>query len=332
VPLPQKPARPGAAGKPASPEEAQRLASREADELDRESKEVEEELEALRARYDQYFLGVERREPSRWRDELKKRVMRLKGAFTRNTSTKFRIQALHARFLSYERLWVRSAREREEGTYRRDLFKARLHREQAERERKREAREAARPAASRPGGAPPPGDEDVDLSDFGAAPSAAPARAAAAAAVSPPAPDAAARAPSPTSPPALRPGAPAAPPPSLAPRASPAAGAANAGAPAAPPARAPGAPTASPPARPPPPAPAPAPAPVAERQLRELYSAFVAAKQRCNEDVSKLTYETVARSVAKQVPELMERYKARSVDFKVVIKDGKAILKAIPKT
>ena len=66
--------------------------------------------------------------------------------------------------------------------------------------------------------------------------------------------------------------------------------------------------------------------------MRELYDAYVTAKRRCNEDVSKLSYEAVAKSVSKQIPELMDRYKAKTVDFKVVIKDGKAILKAIPRT
>ncbi|WP_305037477.1 MXAN_5187 C-terminal domain-containing protein, partial [Anaeromyxobacter sp. SG26] len=87
------------------------------------------------------------------------------------------------------------------------------------------------------------------------------------------------------------------------------------------------------PARPPQPAASRTPAPggVGEAQLRALYEAYVAAKKQCNEDVSRLTYEAVARSVAKQVPELMTRFKARSVDFKVEVKDGRAVLKAIPK-
>jgi hypothetical protein len=79
------------------------------------------------------------------------------------------------------------------------------------------------------------------------------------------------------------------------------------------------------------PAQTPVPAVVGEAQLRKLYEAYVAAKKRCNEDVSRLTYEAVARSVAKQVPELMTRFKAKSVDFKVEVKDGRAVLKAIPK-
>jgi hypothetical protein len=66
-------------------------------------------------------------------------------------------------------------------------------------------------------------------------------------------------------------------------------------------------------------------------RLRALYDAYISAKRSCNEDVSKLTYDAVSRSVQKQVPELMARFKAKSVDFRVEVKDGKAILKAIPK-
>ncbi|HYG70512.1 MAG TPA: MXAN_5187 C-terminal domain-containing protein, partial [Anaeromyxobacteraceae bacterium] len=86
------------------------------------------------------------------------------------------------------------------------------------------------------------------------------------------------------------------------------------------------------------PRPAPTPAAratggkVADAEMRALFDQYVAAKKRCNEDVSKLSYESVARSVAKQVPELMAKHKASTVEFKVVVKDGKAVLKAIPRT
>jgi hypothetical protein len=55
------------------------------------------------------------------------------------------------------------------------------------------------------------------------------------------------------------------------------------------------------------------------------------AKRRCNEDVSALSLDAVATTLRKQVPELMKQHKARSVEFKVVIKDGKAVLRALPK-
>jgi hypothetical protein len=66
--------------------------------------------------------------------------------------------------------------------------------------------------------------------------------------------------------------------------------------------------------------------------MRELYDAFISAKRRCNEDVSRITYDALAKSVSKQIPELMAKHKAKAIDFKVVIKDGKAILRAIPRS
>ena len=239
-------------------EDALARAKREKDELEAEVQNVEEELEALKARYDQYFLGIERREPNRWRDEVKKKVMRLKTAFTRNTGLKFRIQSLHARYLSYERLWLRSAREKEEGTYHRDILKARRHAHEHEDEKAAPMPPPA-PAAAPPAKAVPPG--------AAAAKAQAPAAAKPAAAGS----------------------------------------------------------------RPPPAAPPQGGGGMSETQMRALYNAYLAAKMTCREDVSKLTYDAVARTVTKQIPELMTRYKAKSVEFKVEVKDGKAVLKAIPK-
>jgi len=66
--------------------------------------------------------------------------------------------------------------------------------------------------------------------------------------------------------------------------------------------------------------------------MRELYDAYITAKRRCNEDTSRLTFDAVASSVSKQIPEIMKQHNARSVEFKVVIKDGKAKLTAVPKS
>jgi hypothetical protein len=70
---------------------------------------------------------------------------------------------------------------------------------------------------------------------------------------------------------------------------------------------------------------------MSDAQMRALYNSYVAAKKSCNEDTSRLTYDAVASTVSKQIPELMSRYKAKSVEFKVEVKEGKAVLKAIPK-
>lgn len=252
------PQKPGQRGNPGANGAAEPLDERHQTELLAEQcRELEEDLERLKARYEMWFLGVEKREPNRDRDEIKRRVERIKGAFTRNTGVKFRIQTLAARYLSYERMWLRSAREKEEGTYRRDVFKARRHAREVQRAGR--INESTAPATAQEPGEP--GDER----------------------------------------------------PEAAPPASAKAGS-----------RAP--PGAEPPARPP-----AAPAGVGEAQMRALYDSYIAAKKSCNEDVSRLTYDAVAKSVQKQVPELLERYKAKSVEFRVVIQGGKAVLKAVPK-
>jgi hypothetical protein len=311
APTPPKPADPKAA------QDASGRARNAGDELLDECTALEAEVEELKVKYEMYFLGVELREPTKWREETRKKVLRIKEKFTRNTGLRFRLQSLHARFLSYERLWLRSAREREEGTYRRDLFKARLH-------GRGKAPAAVGPAARKGTGKPAehlPG-EDVDLSDFGDEPTPEPT----------PRPVATMRpssVPAPTVPlvaerPALTP-LPARPaltptPGSLPTAARPAAG------------PGPGAPARGPVAAPRPPPAAAAGARLGEAQLRELYDAYLTAKKRCNEDTSRITFDAVKSSVSKQIPEIMKQHNAKSVEFKVVIKDGKARLTAVPKT
>jgi hypothetical protein len=200
---------------------------------------LEEELEEIKVKYEMYFIGAERMEPARRREDLKRNIARLKNAFTRNAAIRFRIQALHARYLSYERLWLRSTREKESGTYRRDVLKARR---KAVETRGQKGTSAAEPA--RPPPLPVPQQQP---------PVAAPVGQAA------------------------------------------------------------------------------APATMSEPEMRQLFDAFVAAKKSCNEDVSKLSYDAMARTVNKQAPEIAAKFQARRVEFKVVVRDGKAVLTAVPK-
>jgi hypothetical protein len=196
---------------------------------------LEEELEEIKVKYEMYFIGAERMEPGRRREDLKRNIARLKNVFTRNAAIRFRVQALHARYLSYERLWLRSTREKEAGTYRRDVLKAR-QKATAGRGRKVEAVvETVQP---------------------------------------PPLPAPVARASQPVT---------------------------------------------------------AAAATMTELELRELFDAYVAAKKRCNEDVSKLSYEALARTVSKQAPEIARKFQAKRVEFKVTVRDGKAVLTAVPK-
>jgi hypothetical protein len=102
----------------------------------------------------------------------------------------------------------------------------------------------------------------------------------------------------------------------------------------APPAAKPPPAAAAPIAKAPPAAPAPAAAGqggLSDQKIKAIYEAYVMAKKRCGEDTRALTLDSVATTLKKQVPELMKQHNARSVEFKVVIKDGKAVLRALPK-
>jgi hypothetical protein len=179
------------------------------------------ELAALKARYEQYFLGIERNPPSIAHRALRQRIDTLKPSIARTAVVKVKIQNIHQKLQTYERLWARTCQEMENGTYRRDVFKARLHAKQREEQRQR--------PEPTPVSAPPPASS------------------------------------------------------------------------------------------------------LADATLRSIYDSFVAAKKQCREDVSKLTFDSVASSLRKQVPTLLKKHNATSVEFKVSILDGKAVLKAIPK-
>ena len=178
---------------------------------------LEEQMTGLQVLYEKFFLGIDRRPPDAQRRQVSEKMRLLKTTQVKNTALKFRIHTMFAKLISFERMWDRTLREIEEGTYKRDVFKAKM-------------REARRGAEQKPAQAPP---ATPQLSD---------------------------------------------------------------------------------------------------QMLRKLYDTYLVARQRTGESTSGLTYDSVASRLRAQVPQLMARHKARNIEFKVVIKAGKAVLKAIPHT
>jgi hypothetical protein len=200
------------------------------DELLKECDAVEADLAALRARYEQFFMGLERRPPTVSHKNFKRRLALLKPVFARSAVVKLRIFNLQQRLETFERLWTRTIAEIEAGTYRRDVFKARLHAkmraalpERAGPTERKESHTAARAApASRP-------------DDF-----------------------------------------------------------------------------------------------LGDDNLRQVFDSFKAAKEACREDVSQLSFESLASTLRQQAPAILAKHQAASVQFKVAVIEGKAVLKAIP--
>src|SRR2546428_1402087 len=71
---------------------------------------------------------------------------------------------------------------------------------------------------------------------------------------------------------------------------------------------------------------------ISDATLRRLYDTYLVARQRCGESNVGLSFDSMASRIRSQVPELMQKHKAKNIEFKVVIKGGKAVLKAVPHT
>jgi hypothetical protein len=215
----------------------------ESEVLAEEVEALEFALQALKTHYEQYFLGMEKRAPAQQHSQLRARLEPLRTPLVRNAVLGFRIRALQQRVSTYERLWSRTLQEMENGTYRRDLFKARMRRRNSSPETvagstpvPMPAPTSARPAASEP------------VLHIAGTPTKA------------------------------------------------------------------------------------HPDPLSEPRLRSVYQAYVEAKKRCNEDTTRLNFNSVAESLRKQVPELLEKHGVRDVEYRVFVKDGRAVLRAVPKT
>ena len=70
---------------------------------------------------------------------------------------------------------------------------------------------------------------------------------------------------------------------------------------------------------------------VDESVARDLHRKYVQAKRLLGENTDNIKYEHIVATIAKQAPAIMKQHQAKSVEFQVVIKDDKVILKATPK-
>ncbi|HUJ25841.1 MAG TPA: MXAN_5187 C-terminal domain-containing protein [Myxococcales bacterium] len=186
-----------------------------------EMDELDEGLTNLQVLYEKYFLGIDRRAPEQERKKISTRLHELRSAMIRNTALKFRVQTLFAKLISFERMWDRTLREIEDGTYKRDVFKAKMHMKEKVQEKPPERKKETMTAVG------------PEISDD---------------------------------------------------------------------------------------------------KLRRLYDTYLVARQRCGETTDGMSYDSVAQRIRAQVPALLQKHKARNIEFKVVIKGGKAVLKAIPHT
>lgn len=84
---------------------------------------IENEVRELHTLYEQYFAGVEKREPVKRRAAVSQRLLRFSQRRLQQTDLRFRYQNLATRFQSYVGYWDRILRLMDEGRYSRQLHK-----------------------------------------------------------------------------------------------------------------------------------------------------------------------------------------------------------------
>jgi hypothetical protein len=67
-----------------------------------------------------------------------------------------------------------------------------------------------------------------------------------------------------------------------------------------------------------------------EDRIRQLYADLVETKRKQNESTAAITYQSVAKSILESSDRLQKKH-GRSVDFEVMVKDGKAVLRPVIK-
>lgn len=90
--------------------------------------EVEKEIDRLNALYNQYFMGIEKIEPTIQKKNLERKIQQLRRQKIRNTALSFRLQMQIQRFNTQSNYWTRICRQIEAGTYVRHVMLAKHRR------------------------------------------------------------------------------------------------------------------------------------------------------------------------------------------------------------
>ena len=69
-----------------------------------------------------------------------------------------------------------------------------------------------------------------------------------------------------------------------------------------------------------------------DADVNALYAKYVKAKEMVGEKVGPGEHNKLLKTINAQAPKIMEQYKAKGVDFSIVVKDNQVIIRAKPKT
>jgi hypothetical protein len=250
--------------------------------------ELEKDIDRLHALYNQYFMGIEKLEPTVVRKNLDRKINLLRREQIKNTALRFRMQMQIQKYNTQSTYWTRTCRQIENGTYTRHVVLAKK-------------RIDARHGDSTP--SLPAGDADSLLNQIGLSDSMTgqfeidldsfsidlddpfaelnPKKKA------PPVPKPSEQPPQKAGPPIPKVSS----------------------------------------AKPPPPPPTKkndTAASLSADQAQSLYRRYLAARKKCNEPVDNISFDNMAKSLNAKM-----KSEGGNVDFKVVIRAGKAVIKTV---
>lgn len=87
---------------------------------------LESKLNMLKLDYERYFMGSRPRAPVVLRQEIQKFVTQWSNMPIQNTALRFRFSTINARYQAMKRQWDNVLRQMEAGTYKRDVFRAKI--------------------------------------------------------------------------------------------------------------------------------------------------------------------------------------------------------------
>jgi hypothetical protein len=84
-------------------------------EMEQRIRKLEQDIQRLKAAYDQYFVGVERKPPDKLAESVAREVRTLTATVISNTALRFRAQQAISRYQTYHTYWQKNLRDIEEG-------------------------------------------------------------------------------------------------------------------------------------------------------------------------------------------------------------------------
>lgn len=83
-------------------------------------------LDRLKIEYEQFFIGIAPYQPDKLHQDVRRLIRRLRKAPFKKAVARYRLRVLESRYHTFHDYWQRVLREKEDGVYSKDVFKAQM--------------------------------------------------------------------------------------------------------------------------------------------------------------------------------------------------------------